>query len=1022
MLKFNKLVSAFIAVFMFLMATIQVVRAQTPKYSGKVTLQGLQQNVEVFFDKFGIPHIYGKSLEDAYYAFGYVHAQERISQFEFFRRIGTGTFAEVSQDPTAPGSDVTVRTVGITATARLTADAFKRSPNTKFKRSLNAYLAGVNAYLATLTPDNRPKDLFPTPSKYTIEDLFATLINFQFGFPSLGIYSDVLTTQLKDALDNPAYFDDLSVLTGKPVNRSFPKRSSRPRFKHRFGKSHKPMGKKLFKTLTDITKKYEYGFKNSNGWAVSGKRTNTGKPFLSSDAHIALSKPDLFYEAQIVYPGQDLYGLFFPFSNLCTVGHNQNISWGLTVMLNDDVDLYREKINPNNPSQVMFGGKWTNLVIRKETIRILQADGTLKDSTFDVKITPHGPIINDVQGQITGEDPISLFYVGYQFPERIVEVFFDISNAKNIRQFKRGISKHIAPGYNLQYADKRGNIAWFAAGKLLKRPDHVNSKVILDGASGRDEPLGYFPFSKNPRSINPPSGFIYSANNQIGKVDGKLYPGYYVAGTRAKRIKKIFRGQRKFSSQDLQKLFNENTSKVFKKLSRELLEVIKNNPVLNKSANHQKVATILSNWQGEHTLDTQGPIVFYQLYFQLLKSIFEDEVGADVFQVFFQGGTPLYDVIDRSFIDIFNSKNSIWYDNVTTSNQQESRAEVFAQAFDNTVQKLVETGVLANTWGEVHTQTYFSFPALFAAPEEFLNFSLGPFPFSGGINVLNKTELDLLAVGTLGNYAVAKTSGPGNRNLFDFSDIKKKSFGIIPTGQSGVPTSPFYQDQAPLYNNGQLRPMLSDRTDIKKQSSRLLLKKPRPVAPNVGDISGPLSACDGDLAISYSVEPVANADIYVWILPVGVAQSGTGKTGRVFTFDAELEVDFGSNFSGGAITVAAKSVRLGMGNTSTLNIEKCVNARTTNTLSQELNNKKATLFPNPITGSSTINIQLEGYENNTSAVVEIIDVKGRVNRQVTGKLQSGKITLNTEALSLGLNILKIKIKSEIFSFQVIKNK
>ncbi|HAS42123.1 MAG TPA: hypothetical protein DCS93_16715 [Microscillaceae bacterium] len=1022
MLNFKKNVSACIAVLMFLLAAKQASLAQNPQYSGKVTLQGLQQNVEVFFDKFGIPHIYGKSLEDAYFALGFVHAQERISQFELLRRLGTGTFAEVV-GAAGTASDVRAKTLGIVESARRSAEAFRRSPKSEFKKSLQSYLAGINAYLATLTPENRPKDLLPNPSKYTIEDVFASVINAQFAFVSLGISSDVITTQLKNTLDNPAYFKDLKVLNGAPVNRSFPARAgSGNAFNHNFRKSRKPMSKKLYKELSGLSSKYKFGFKNSNGWAVSGRKSTTGKPFFSSDTHIGLSQPDSYYEAQLVYPGQDLYGLFFPFSNLCVVGHNQHTSWGLTVMLNDDVDLYQETLNAANPNQVKFRGQWVDLKTRKETVRILQPDGTLMDSTFDVKITPHGPIINSVQ-PVSNDDPISLFYVGFQFPDATLEAFFDISNAKNIRQFKRGVRKHIAPGYNFQYADKQGNIAWFAAAKLLKRRHHVNPKVILDGASGRDEPLGYFPFSKNPRSINPPSGFVSSANNQIGRVNGKLYPGYYVSGTRAKKIKRIFRQKAKFSSNDLQALFNDNTSELFKKISQTLLQVIRNSPVLNKSANHQKAVQILSTWKGEHELDSKGPIVFYQLYYQLLENIFQDEVGTDIFQSFLQGDTPLYDVIDRSFVSILRKRYSIWYDDVRTTDKRESRADIFARAFDRAVVRLTEDGVLDKTWGEVHQQFYLSFTALFTLPPaEQAPYFVGPVPFKGGIGVLNKTELDLLAVGTSSNYSVAKTNGPGNRTLVDFSDIRKKSLGILPTGQSGVPTSPFYQDQAPLYNNGQLRPMLADRSDIEKQSSRLLLKKPRPAAPNVGDISGSVSACDGDIAISYSVEPVENADIYIWTLPVGVTQSNTGKTGTVVTYYATLEVDFGSQFNGGAITIAAKSIRLGTGHTRSLNIEKCANARSTNTLSQELNNKRATLFPNPITNASPVNIQLEGYGNNTPVVVQIIDVKGRLNRQISGKLQGGKVTLSADVLSQGLNIIKIKIKSEMFSFQVIKNK
>ncbi len=1024
MLNFSKITVAGIAMLLALLVSYQATLAQIPKYAGKTTLQGLQQNVEVFFDGYGIPHMYAENIEDAYYAFGFVHAQERIAQFEVFRRLGTGTLAEVSQSPGAVSSDVAVRTVGILEAARQTVKAFNEAPNTDYKKALSSYLAGINAYLATLTDENRPKDLpRKTPQQYTLEDLFATFINFQFGFTSLGIHSDAVTTQLKDILNDPAYFEDLSVQTGKPINKSFPERSGdSKRPSHRFEKTKQPMGKPLFQALTGITTHYEkYGLKNSNGYAIAGEKSTTGNPFFSSDGHIGLSKPDLFYEAHLVYPGQNLYGLFFPFSIWCLIGHNQNTSWGVTVMLNDDVDLYKETINPHNPHQVMFNGQWVDLQTRQETIQILQDDNTLRDSTFEVQVTPHGAIISNVNGFIAGEDPVSLYNVPFRFPDRTMEAFFGINNANNLRQFKKAAKKHIGPGYNVQYADKDNNIAWFAVAQLLKRPDHVNSKMILDGASGNDEPLGFFPFKKNPRSVNPTSGFIYSANNQIGKVDGKPYPGYYVAGTRAKILKKKLKSQPKFSSEDLQKLFKNTKSGVFKKLKDKVLNELQSHPILTKSADHQKAVNILGNWKGNHKLKSKGPLVFYQLYYQLLKSIFEDEIGRDVFEVFFQGGTPLYDVVDRSFVDILNNESSVWYDNVTTLHQQESREDIFAEAFDNTVKKLVETGLLGSTWGDVHTQLYTGFPALFLVPEQLSNFNLGPFPFVGGINVLNKSELDLFAVGTSGDYRVAKTSGAGNRTLVDFSGIKKKSLGVIPTGQSGVPGSPFYQDQAALYNSGQLRPMLQKRSEIEKQSSKLILEKPLPPAPNVGELHGLTEVCPSDEVVKYSVEPVANADQYIWVLPAEASQNGTGKTNTVVTNDPEIEVNYGLSFTGGSLTVTAHSEALGSGNTSILTITECANARTSNALSQEVNGKKATAFPNPILENKPFHIKLSGYERNAKVTIQVTDSKGRVISHLSSRLVNGQVSVASTNLSKGINMLKVKVGTEIFSFQMVKN-
>ncbi|OJJ22399.1 hypothetical protein BKI52_06875 [marine bacterium AO1-C] len=821
MSKFSKIIIVSLATCL-LLATTHSTKAQSPKYSGTIQLKGLKKNVEVFFDTYGIPHIYAQGIEDAYFALGYVQAQERISQFEFFRRLGTGTMSEVI-GINGTSFDVPTRTFGIVENAKQSAKALRDGPNNDLKKSTISYLKGVNAYLADMKRSGkRPKDLMPNPAQYTLEDLYATLSGFMFGFPAFGMYADIVTDQLMNTVKKTAYLKELKVLTGTPVNRSFPRNNTKGQLNVPVFKGfNKPFTKKYLKAFYNLTQNFKYGLKNSNSWVLSGKITTTGKPFFSSDAHIPLSKPDTFYEAHLVYPGQNLYGLFFPLAPLCSIGFNQNMAWGVTTLLNDDIDLYREKLNPKNPNQVWENDHWANIKVRKEVVKILQANGTLKDSVFDVKITRHGPIINQVRPMIPDQDPISVYYTGLKFNESTIASFFKMNTAKNLMEFTRGVSQQIAPGFNIQYADTKGNIAWFAAAKLLKRPKHVISKRILDGASGKDEPLGFYPFSENPKSVNPPEGFVLSANNQIGKVGGRLYPGYYVAGTRVKRLRKILGSGKKFSSKDLQKLYFDDVSPVFRGIARNVVKSLANHSILDKTPAHRKVANILQKWKGNHGADTRGPVVFYQLYVQLLKNYFEDEVGKDLFELFLKGDTPVYGVIDRSFEGIFYNRKSAWIDNINTP-KKETRQDILAKSFAIAVDSLIKKGLIGKKWKKVHQQYYLGLPALFTGQK---GFDLGPFPFEGGVNTINKVEIDLLKVLHKGDYSVSKTSGPNNRTLVDFSDPDRKSLGVLPTGQSGFPESKFYKDQVKLYNNKQLRKMLRKRKDIEKVSTKLVLKK-----------------------------------------------------------------------------------------------------------------------------------------------------------------------------------------------------
>ena len=196
----------------------------SPKYSGRLTLKGLQKKVDVLFDNYGIPHIYAQNGEDTYFALGYIQAQERISQMEFLRRAVTGQLAEVLGDKFVAG-DIAKRTVGIAENAKQSAKAFRESPDTPFKRATNSFLAGINFYLANLTPATRPKDLRPAPKAYTLEDIFGLTSGFLYGFAAYEVFSDIVTDQLVNKLD-AKYLTDLSILTGSSVNTFFPAKSS----------------------------------------------------------------------------------------------------------------------------------------------------------------------------------------------------------------------------------------------------------------------------------------------------------------------------------------------------------------------------------------------------------------------------------------------------------------------------------------------------------------------------------------------------------------------------------------------------------------------------------------------------------------------------------------------------------------------------------------------------------------------------------------------------------------------------
>ena len=477
----------------------------------------------------------------------------------------------------------------------------------------------------------------------------------------------------------------------------------------------------------------------------------------------------------------------------------------------DDIDYYQEKYKAGSHYQIIQDGKVVNLTLRQEVIKVRGGD----DYKFMVKSSRRGPIINDVVPELTSDDkPLSMYWVFNKFPGSLMETEYNLSIAKNLKEAEKAASLLVSPSLNMMYGDKKGNIAWWAGAKLIKRRKGVDSKMVMDGSNTKNEPLGYYDFSQNPRAINPPSGFVSSANNQADKVDGELYPGNYVAGVRQQRLMDLFSTDKKWNYVDLQDLFMDDTSPLFVKISQEVLNVLQNDPVLFKTPNHAYATQLLKNWKGEHNIKAQAPVVFAKLLYFLIKNTMADEMGEQLFKEMLPNPGFMNEVLSRTYPKMFFKEKSIWWNDINTNDKSESRKEIFARSFDETIQELAKQYPNNNDWrwGKVHKITYLNYTQNKA-------FTVGPFEMSGGMDVINKMGF------VLSNAKVHNiTDQPAQRMLIDFSNREKRSFGVLPIGNSGNPKSIFYKDQVNLYNKGKMRQILTDKNEIKKVSSLLRLK------------------------------------------------------------------------------------------------------------------------------------------------------------------------------------------------------
>lgn len=796
------LATLIILILIFLGGVYFYIQSFGPTYEGEIKLEGLDQEVHIYFDEFGIPHIYGQTEEDVYFALGYAHAQERAFQMDLMRRAAQGRLSEIMGSVTLD-TDRFFRTVGLHHAAKEAAKEYFSSQNKPFQKTAMAYINGVNAYINNGNSSIEHALLQVPLEPFTIEDAYSIgglmAIGFAEAFKTEPVVEHIRATV------GPSYLTDLAM--------DYPEGDTKimttPTDTTNISSDMAAHLEVIHDALNAIPVPLWAG---SNGWVIAPSKTKSGKVILANDTHMGYGQPSVWYEAHLEAPGFSLYGRHAAGVPFALIGHNRTAAWGLTMFENDDVDFYRERSNPANPKQYWAKDHWEEFSTRKETILV-------KDSAsveMTIRSTQHGPIVSDLSTYNLyheGQEPIALWWAFLEFKTQSIETFYEMARAKDINDARAAAKKLDVPGLNVMFGDADGNIAWWASAKLFRRPDHVQSKMILNGADGTDEHLGYLGFEYNPKSENPASGYVYSANNQPDSMNGLLVPGYYVSEHRAKEIAAWLEKEDSWDTEKVMEMNFNTTSSVASSIAHQLADLLSQNAY--KDNIHQQAITHLKSWDGSHDLEDIAPSIYYKLEYFTLKLGMEDELGEKMFNPFLT--THL---LKRSWATFSQNDTSIWWDNIQTENVVEKRSEIISQAFDLALNDLQEHfGNMSDwRWEKVHTLKHnhaFSSQAMLDP-----YFSVGTFGVVGGNETINNSLARLYPNKQHGFSAVV---GPAMRTIIDFSDIEN-SVSVIPTGQSGFPFSPHYDDQVTLYNTGKNRKQMMNKEEIlQKHKSKLLL-------------------------------------------------------------------------------------------------------------------------------------------------------------------------------------------------------
>ncbi len=766
-----------------------------PTYEGEKQLHHLSENVEVYYDAYGIPHIYGTSNADAFRALGYVHAQDRLWQMELLRRIATGKLSEVFGKDLLT-TDKFFLSLGIDEASKQT--VAQLDMNSDAVLLSKAYLEGINQFI-----DNGPTpiEFYLTgidKTHFTVTDIHNTLGYMAFSFAQAH-KTDPLLTRLKDKLGKE-YLKDLPVDIDTATV---------------FIKNHKTNVDELSSNLliTEVSKSLQSIhiplFEGSNSWVLGPEKTKNGEVIFANDPHIGFAQPSVWYEAHLETPTYERYGYHLAGVPFPLLAHDRNLAYGMTMFQNDDVDFYYEEVNPEDSTQYKTIEGWKSFETITKKIKVKDEN----DVDFTFNKSKRGPVLNGIANQIIDERPIAMWWAYTRNKNEVIEALFDMANATDITSFQKALPKIHAPGLNIMYGDAKGNIAWWATAKLYNAPDSVHTKFVIENASNFPVDRKYLPFSENPQAINPSWNFVYSANNQPDSINGKLYPGYYLPENRAKRITALLAPKNDWDRNAVEAMITDVTSAVDPAVLNNFILALNLDEIDEKDS---EILDRLRLWQGDHIPESVEATIFHRWEFEVIRRTFLDEMGAEDFPGFIN--THLS---KRTIAPISENSNSVWWDDINTPNLKETQTEIVQLAFNEAIKSLRNDfgDDFSNwTWNKVHTLEHEHPIGKVAALRSFFN--VGPFSINGSREVINNLYFPYTSDGF---YKVS--SGPSTRRVIDFSDIEN-STSILPTGQSGNPFSKYYKNQAELYNKGKFRKMMMNKEEIiDNADGYLLLKK-----------------------------------------------------------------------------------------------------------------------------------------------------------------------------------------------------
>ena len=783
-----------------------------PIYNGDMTVFSLKSEVKIYFDSLAVPYIFADNDEDAAFTLGYLHARERMFSMDMIRRAGEGRLSEIFGVETLP-FDKMFRTVGLSKTAKIIKDKM----NPEGLKLLEAYSRGVNFYL------EEKKNKYPVefdvlgyqPEEWKPEHSIIVIRMMAWEL-NLGWWTDLTFTELVQKLGEEKVKE---ILPGYPENAPTIIPAEIKKFAQinsNFIETDKAFRKFVGMTGTHL---------GSNNWVVNSQMSASGKPIIANDPHLAYRAPGIWYAAVIKSPSWNAAGVTLPGVPGIVIGKNDNISWTLTNIMTDETDFYFETLDSSR-TKYLLDKSWEDLVIIEDTIET--RDGIREP--IEIKYTHHGQIISNIHPYnfIFNKDEstyptISMRWLGNEFSDEM-DAFLKINKAKNWNEFKSAVEKFNIPGQNFVYADREGNIGYVFGGALPVRNDN-STTFVFDGTSSKSDWKGFVPRNELPYLFNPTQNYIATANNKVMKNFEYHITNLWEPSSRIERITELLQAKSKHSVEDYMNYQEDILSPYAKSIVPYILFAFQDVEV--KDENLLQSLNLLREWNYEMDKYQQAPAIFLAFFDKLMKNIYLDEMGEDLFnQYVFLANVPY-----RNIPELLQNPFSDWYNDVK-KNERKTRDDVIRESMNDALDDLenkLGKDVKDWQWGRLHTVTFkHAFAGVSWIIDEVVN--IGPYEISGDGTTIFNTEYAFSE--SIEKYPLFRHGlfdcelGPSMRFIFDFAK-PDEFYLILTTGQSGNIFSDHYKDQTDLFLNGKYMKIRTDEASITNPRNRQLRLLPK---------------------------------------------------------------------------------------------------------------------------------------------------------------------------------------------------